>query len=201
MDSTKLKQIEQAEHDKYTELYRNGYRVDANQHRLRYQYRLSAFLQQKIKPADKALEIGCGSGAAVLHLLVNGYNVMGVDITLERVIGNQGRFVEAPVWDMPFDDNKFDCTFSADVLEHVPSVLVGSAINEIFRVTGKLTIHAICTKPSPQGKYLHPTVKPIIWWKEMFEQHNENNIKVIVIDCGEFFVMNSKSAGGFDEEN
>ncbi len=201
VDSAKLKQIEQAEHAKYTELYRNGYRADANQHRLRYQHHLSEFIQQKIKPTDKALEIGCGAGVAVEHLLTSGYNAVGVDITLERVKGNQGRYVETPVWDMPFDDNQFDCTFSADVLEHVPYILVDSAINEIFRVTGKLTIHAICTKSSPQGTHLHPTVKPIIWWEEMFEQHNEKNIKVIIIDCDEFFVMNGRDAGRLNGEN
>lgn len=197
MDSTKLKQIEQAEHDKYMRLHAQKYGSTG------YQRHISEYVHWTAKPDDKILDMGCGRGVAVDYLLQEKRNVFGVDITLvgeKSLLYHSGvdpsafskRFIEAPLWALPFKDNEFDYTFSADVLEHIPPELVPDVIAEIYRITNKQTLHVVSTQPSSLEDGLHLTVKPVNWWRGMFNRRNVNGIKCLIVDCAEFLILHKK---------
>jgi len=200
VESTKLKQIEQAEHGKYMRLHAQKYGSTG------YQKHISEYVRWTAKPGDKILDMGCGRGVAVDYLRQNKCSIFGVDITLVGVKSSVNEstfskmFTEAPLWALPFKDNEFDYTFSADVLEHIPPELIPDVIAEIYRVTSKQTLHVVSTQPSGCKEGLHLTVKPVNWWRGMFGRRNVNSIKWLVVDCAEFLILYEKKKQEIDIE-
>ena len=193
MDSIARKRIETREHKKYMSLHANGYGSTG------YQKHISEYVRWSTEPDYKILDLGCGCGVAVAYLLQNKRLVFGVDITLVGVKSKLSKanfsrvFTEANLWSLPFKDDEFDYTFSADVLEHIPPALVKDAIAEIFRVTSKQTLHVVSIQPSNNKKIkLHLTVKPLEWWKDIFSKHNSKGINYIVTDCPEFLKLHER---------
>ena len=183
MDSTALKGIEKVECDKYTKLYQEDYGSTG------YQRKLSEFIRWTTDKGDKLLDIGCGKGIAVKFLRKSCHKATGIDITLEGVEGSRQGFMRMPAWDMSFEDDMFNCTFSTDVMEHIAPELVEKTIKEILRVTKEYTFHVVCTRASVFEPGLHPTVKPIEWWRAQFQKHNDREIKCVVMDCEEFLTL------------
>ena len=143
----------------------------------------------------KILELGCGNGVATEALINHGLDAQGADITLEGLVVNRnGHYTEAPLWNMPFEDNAFDMTFSTDVLEHLPPDKVLDSIEEIMRVTKGITIHVIanfsCTS---YGQELHLTQQPIEWWRKQFNSFADAGCKVVLCDRKEFMVSGFNS--------
>ena len=194
MDVAKLKQLEKSECLKYAKLYASGYGSTG------YQRHISEYVRWTAHPDYKILDMGCGRGIAVAYLLQEKWNVFGTDITLTGVKSGMSKttfskvFIEAPLWALPFKDDEFGYTFSTDVLEHIPPELVGSAIEEIYRVTSKETLHVIATRYSDTQKDLHLTVRSIWWWRELFQQYNKKDIKCVVVDCDEFLMLHEQKA-------
>jgi len=135
------------------------------------------------------LDMGFGNGLVVSFLHEQGYDVKGVDITLNGLtrkfvnfrnegipekITDEKLYVEAPLWNLPFEDNSFDFTFSCDVMEHIPAKMLNKTILEIERVTRHRTHHVIACFKSMD---FHPSVFPIDWWKGKFSQI-EKNIRI-----------------------
>lgn len=120
-----------------------------------------------LRPGDRVLDFGCGSGAMVYRLRDAGYDASGFDIMdtlslrnpgdmkLFSIAPNPERFDKAnpdirhpPVyrfdWSgyrLPFDDNEFDFVVSQETFEHVMDP--AAAIRELARVTkpGGFHIH------------------------------------------------------------
>ena len=90
---------------------------------------------------------------------------------------------------MQFTGDEFDCTFSTDVLEHISAELIEEVVDEICRITREYTIHVVCTRPSGYEEGLHLTVRPVEWWRRLFQQHNMKGIKCIIVDCEEFLIL------------
>lgn len=109
-----------------------------------------------LRPGDRVLDFGCGSGEMVYRLRDAGYDALGFDIvdTLSLrdprdaalfVIGPtprerwpDGRIVSHYRFDwsgyrLPFDDNEFDFVVSQETFEHVMDP--AAAIRELARVT------------------------------------------------------------------
>lgn len=122
-----------------------------------------------VRKGDKVLDIGCGDCTTLMGLRDAGVDCTGVDISLAGVPDGVHNVLEAPLWDMPFEDGQFDYTVSTDVLEHVPTELIPKAIEEIFRVTKRQSFHVVALFPGIcKGVVLHMTVKPIEWWIDQF---------------------------------
>lgn len=130
------------------------------------------------------LELGCGN-CELMKILEDYCFVLGVDITTKQVPEEfSGRVYKSPIWDISFLQPK-KITCSLDVLEHIPPQKIDDTIKEILRLTENVTIHAICTRPALtllNGENAHLTVKPLSWWQQKFDQHNTNNIKIILLD-------------------
>ena len=90
------------------------------------------------------LEVGSGSGLVSLDLAQRGAHVTLVDISPEAVrysrsvfdrTAAQGEMIEASILDLPFQDNKFDVTWNAGVIEHFQGEEQLRALREMLRVT------------------------------------------------------------------
>lgn len=175
--------IEKVEREKYSKLHKEGYGAG------KYEDRVGNFILPRVNKSDRILELGCGQGFLVKHFTANGYYARGVDITLDGVSGGKGLFKRAALWDLPFEDGEFDFSFSVDVMEHMPTELVGKVINEIYRVTTDKTFHIICPRPSMHREGLHLTVENARWWRTQFALKNPDHKQTIVIDSEEFSVF------------
>lgn len=178
-----LEQIEQREHDKYSALHKEGYGAGT------YEIRVGGFVKSLISKSHKVLELGCGQGNVIKQLASEGYNIQGTDITLDGVVGDKKLFTEAPLWNLPFDSDGFDFSYSTDVMEHIPPELVGRCIDEIFRVTTAKTLHIICPRPSTHKEGLHLTIQTARWWRTQFSLRNKKKVQMIVMDSEEFSVF------------
>src|SRR3989338_6375558 len=86
----------------------------------------------KNKPSCyRILEVG--SGAVGLARYTK-RKIVGVDInTCGPNLENMEK-ITAKAWDLPFDDNEFDCVVSIDMLEHIPRQYRQKVISEFIRV-------------------------------------------------------------------
>jgi ubiquinone/menaquinone biosynthesis C-methylase UbiE len=111
-----------------------------------------------LSPSVRVLEIGSGRGG-MLHLLRSrGYDVLGVDISAERIAEAQRRFQDLPIEQtngtvLPFPDASFDVVLSFDVFEHIADT--DAHLEEVRRVL------------RPGGWYLLQT--PNKWTNAVFE--------------------------------
>lgn len=169
--------IEAEEKAKYDRLYSGSYPATG------YCIETAKFIANTAHRGDSILDLGCGHGRAVIWLRDHDYNCKGVDITLKGLpsSGTPG-FIEAPLWDLPFEKYQFDYTFSTDVMEHIPTSMVDKVLREIYRVTRVETFHCISIDEDPNFPEAHMTVRPIDWWVKRFEKLNHKQVDTRIVD-------------------
>jgi SAM-dependent methyltransferase len=193
--------LEKQEKEKYTNAWKCG--AEGQSKTAWYVFN---YLKNTLDKNYKILDLGCGNGLVVELLKQEGYNTIGVDITLEglkqytpmikftpeiKLTPKIENYFEAPLWKLPFENNQFNFTFSSDVLEHIPEELVEQSIKEIIRITNRRTFHCIATfRDNRKGYNFHLTVKPIEWWREQFNKFNDKSILIEIIDRKEFLKEN-----------
>jgi len=99
-----------------------------------------------LKPGSTVLDAGCGTGAHTARFAARGFSCTGVDIS-EHAISMasakvpDAQFLSAPLEDLPFSSESFDCVHSRGVLMHIPDWR--AAVAELCRVlkeNGKIVI-------------------------------------------------------------
>ncbi len=114
--------------------------------------RLDSFWQKLVKaaaiqPADKVVDIGCGSGKLTSMLarqLENEGEIVGLDAS-ERMIricqknnrNNRLKFMVGVMENLPFQANTFDKVISSLAIHHVPKEAKQKAFSEFKRVLKK----------------------------------------------------------------
>lgn len=190
--------MELNEKEKYEKAWQSGAENNS-----RCAYPMISYIEQH-NPKWKMLEIGCGNGLTLMNLRQKGFEVHGIDITLEGLklhrplnkFNNQNvsdysidltNIYECPIWNTPFADDEFDLTYSSDVLEHIPSEYLEQSIQEIYRITKFKTFHNIATFPdSRKGFVFHLSIFEIEKWRKLFEEFRSKNIDVELIDRTDF---------------
>lgn len=115
---------------------------------------LIKYFAEKCK-AFSFLDYGCGKGTLVeeLRSIEPMASVMGYDPAIRK-------------YDLP--PLPADVVTCLDVLEHVEPEYLDSVLADIKRLTKKVTILAIATRPAkktlPDGRNAHLIVKPANWW-------------------------------------
>ena len=98
----------------------------------------SGFLLQEVRPGDRVLDIGCGTGEFTAALARAGARPIGVEVAqaaVERAAArHQGiDFRLVPIdGPLPFEDNSFELVWAGEVIEHVADT--GGWLSEVRRV-------------------------------------------------------------------
>jgi ubiquinone/menaquinone biosynthesis methyltransferase len=100
----------------------------------------------QLKPGDKVLEVGCGTGnltiAAKKQVGQSG-EVIGIDIAPEMITVATRKaarkkvdikLVTASIEKIPFDDNTFDYVLCSFMIHHMPEYVRLNGIKEVYRV-------------------------------------------------------------------
>ncbi len=129
---------------------------------------------QSIPEGSTYLDVGCGRGETLEMASQRGLIPFGVEIVPELCDGVV--VVRSDITDLPFDD--FDYVSCYDVLEHLVTSDVDAALNELFRVAGKVLFITTNNKRSHIGELeLHLTRKPREWWEEEFSKRGYSKIE------------------------
>ncbi len=93
-----------------------------------------------IKPGEKILDAGCGTGIFTLDFLRQGAEVVGLDISspmltyaIKKIKGYQLSLLRGDMLHLPFKDNSFDKAVSVTALEFIEDAKC--AVDELLRVT------------------------------------------------------------------
>ncbi len=110
-----------------------------------------ALVQLGLGRSHRVLDIGCGTGLASIPLIVNGFEVVGIDaspamLAKARAAYPQARWVAGRAEALPFEDDSFDLVISAQAFHQVDR---GAAMEALVRV-------------------LRPGGIAALWWKHLF---------------------------------
>jgi ubiquinone/menaquinone biosynthesis C-methylase UbiE len=115
-------------------------------------------------PGDRAVDIGCGPGAAVRYAARVGIDVVGVDpapqmLGLARRLGrgrNLGSYVEAGAEAIPLDDSSAAAAWSIASVHHWTDVAAGvREIHRILATGGRLAALERHSQPGAKGLRSH----------------------------------------------
>ncbi len=135
----------------WIEMFSKDIRVFNAYHQARYKWilRMAGNLRGK-----RVLDLGCGDGLLTYFLAQVGAVVVGVDneeeglkharLNLERMNKKkhlQYEFVNASVYELPFEDNSFDVVVSCEVIEHLdyPEKMIGEA-SRVLKSGGMIVV-------------------------------------------------------------
>jgi ubiquinone/menaquinone biosynthesis C-methylase UbiE len=117
----------------------------------RYSFRLARAMCKTagVQPGQRALDVGCGSGALVVALadVLGAESVAGIDpsepfVEATRARVPEARIVVGPAESLPFADDEFDATLSQLVINFLAEPEQG--LREMSRVTRKGGVVAGC---------------------------------------------------------
>ncbi len=101
-------------------------------------HRRVGMLTSHLKPTDKVLEIGCGTGYFTKEIVKTGASVTAIDISPELInIAKQeiketnASFMLDNAYELSFEDCSFDSVVGSSVLHHLD---IDKAIREMYRV-------------------------------------------------------------------
>ena len=137
-----------------------------------------------IKPEEKWLDVGCGSGNELKAVIKNKIEVHGMDIVDKSVRKAKSNGIEciknSAADPYPYTAKYFDIVTCTDVLEHLTETDARKAVKQIYRVL-KDNRHALLApalSPDRTG-YLHLTVKDKQWWIKLFEDEGFTFVEYI----------------------
>lgn len=113
-------------------------------------------LIKKYSRSNKLLEAGSGTGVLSTYMASLGYDVIGIDIdkdilNLSNTIANEyeskskPKFIKKSIFELDYDENYFDVSFSNGVLEHFNDEQIISTLKQQLRVS-KYVIFGIPTR-------------------------------------------------------
>ena len=97
---------------------------------------LEVDLVERHAGGGEILEVGCGTGLILGRVAGPGRRAIGVDLSRGMLAGARERgldVVQSTATALPFDDQRFDCTYSFKVLAHIEDI--EGAMAEMARVT------------------------------------------------------------------
>lgn len=100
--------------------------------------------QARLRPGERALDLGCGTGSLVIEasgMVGEQGRVVGIDASEQMLArarrkraGPQVQFLQGTVEALPFEDGSFDVVFSTLMLHHLPRPAREACVREARRV-------------------------------------------------------------------
>jgi ubiquinone/menaquinone biosynthesis C-methylase UbiE len=121
-------------------------------------------LYNEIRPTS-VLEIGCGEGRLIQHLVSNAIlepqEITASDVSLDHLSNNLNskiKFIEGSIYELPFENGQYDLVVCCEVMEHLEKPANGLA--EISRIADKAVLISTPWEPVwrimnlMRGKYI-----------------------------------------------
>lgn len=137
----------------------------------------------------KFIEAGCGTGIMCSQLAYEGYSVTGVDIDrnilelaskLEKEYfgENKVEFEEKSIFNLNYEEKKFDLCYSVGVLEHFSDEEIVNSVRQQLNIAKKVII-VIPTKWFDDNEALHGDDRflPLSYWRKLINKSNGNVLK------------------------
>ena len=125
------------------------------------------------KPGEVLVDVGAGSGAASRALQDRGLSVTAFDFTSEAWAHKDITLHTGSIWRELTNLNGAKYVYCCDVMEHIPPELTGLCISNILRICEK-AFFSVSFVPDVMGakigETLHLTVKPYLWWLDLFRE-------------------------------
>ncbi len=115
------------------------------------------------KEGLSVLDIGCGNGYYSKKYLMNGCNVVGIDISKSGVVLSkkrlqnykQGKFLIADTEKLPFKDKSFDIVSFMSILEHLDDPVSSvSELSRVLRPMGKIVVYTINSRDQMTPEFI-----------------------------------------------
>ena len=138
---------------------------------------------KKYGSVGSLIDFGCGTGRASDRFKQLGYEVTMVDFASNAVEVEGIDFIESCLWSLP-SHLKADNGFCSDVMEHIPTEMVGRTLDCIHKATTDLMLFQIALTPDSCGQLIGETLHLTIWsesqWRKELntrwtELHSETN--------------------------
>jgi len=126
------------------------------------------------------IDIGCGSGKALMKLRDAGFDVTGLDLVRALPESLDIPVLIGPVWSHrtwqrqpPTFEQLWLDSYCTDVLEHIPTEYIALTL-AVISAQCRSTFFSISNVSdhfgSTIGQPLHLTVRPFTWWKQRIEE-------------------------------
>jgi 2-polyprenyl-6-hydroxyphenyl methylase / 3-demethylubiquinone-9 3-methyltransferase len=108
---------------------------------IRGEFVIDLLKQYQKSNSHQIIEVGCGGGIFCEYIAKQGYNIVGVDLSLGAIsVAQEHALINkltisyeiASVYQLPFADESFDVVISSDFLEHIEDL--ETAIYEMSRI-------------------------------------------------------------------
>jgi ubiquinone/menaquinone biosynthesis C-methylase UbiE len=142
---------------------------DARYHQTRMKA-VERTLRQVVRPGDRFIDAGCGTGEYLAVALSQGAEAIGADLSRTYLLRADGRFraarlLQADVTHLPLRPESVDVLLCSEVIEHLPNP--EAALTEFARVTKRV---ALITTPNfgamrvIAGKFLRSQMEDLDRW-------------------------------------
>jgi len=153
----------------------------------------------QVKPGERVLEIGCGTGSSLLELSYLGCPV-GLDLSSMMLAQTRThlestarpvRLLQADALSLPFPSRHFDAAFMAFTLELMDTPEISIVLSELHRVLqpgGRLAVVSL----SKQGglgwvmclyEWLHACLPAVIDCRPIIARHALLEAGYVIVDC------------------
>jgi len=179
------------ENNIYDHLYKDTTYGDIN---ASFGYKLTDLALNTIK-FKTVLDVGCGSGYAVLRFLIAGKTVKGIETSKYLVNERLKQLTDlqitgyGSILDIPFNNDTFDLVYCTEVLEHLEEKDIENALSQLVRVSNKYIFCTVSFVPSEFAEDLHLTVKDSEWWDTQFDKFRIKSIKKNLAKTGGIYVF------------
>jgi SAM-dependent methyltransferase len=133
-----------------------------------------AYIEEVIKLCRElglksVLDAGCGSGRTTKKFLDEGFDAIGIDLTLKgiREAIPEDKLFEYAIHEIPA--MKKDLVYCVDVMEHIPKKLIGLTLKRLSEICGVYAFFVICLIKDGYGKHVDETLHESVLKKEEWE--------------------------------
>lgn len=124
----------------------------------------------RVPISGRVLDVGCGPGTFTQHLVKNGFETTGIDLsekmlTIARENVPEANFINMDMQDLQLEDSSFDAVLAGYSLIHIEDAHIPNVLHEFFRVLGPNGVLGIMVQ---QGETDHVIKEPLSPQDDMF---------------------------------
>lgn len=162
-------------------------------------FAVKEILKQNTDKSQKILEVGSGLGYLTYAIAREGYDIVGLDISMDAIQKAENQFgkyyICEDVYQYALDNSeKFDVVILTEVIEHVPDPSgFSSVLLNLLKPGGKIIISTPNKSAYPKHEYWHTELPPVhLTWFSEDSFHVISQQKGLTLSLFDFTKFNKK---------